>query len=159
MGGTRKEAAEEAERAAEEAERAAEKSDRKAKEATDFANKTVGGAAADERAAADMAVKYAADERAAAEEARAAAEEARAAAEEARAAAEEAPDEDVRSNRLWNEGKLATDKADNMQRVGPTGTWKGRSNKHIDPSSAKAHRDKVEGWKDAAKIWARTAAS
>ena len=152
MGGTRKEAAEEAERAAEEAERAAEKSDRKAKEATDFANKTVGGAAADERAAADMAVKYAADERAAAEEARAA-------AEEARAAAEEAPDEDVRSNRLWNEGKLATDKADNMQRVGPTGTWKGRSNKHIDPSSAKAHRDKVEGWKDAAKIWARTAAS
>ena len=144
MGCTRKEAAEEAraaaERAAEEARAAAEEAGR----ATDVANKIVKWTTAEERAAADKPVKYAAEERAA--------------AEEARAAAEEAPDEDVRSNRLWNEAELAKDKAANMRRVGPTGTWKGQSNKHNAPSSAKARRDKAEGWKDAAKAWANAAA-
>ena len=158
MGGTRKEAAEHAEWAAKKAEEAAEAAAKKAEEATDFANKVVGGAAADERAAADKAVKYAADERAAAEQARAAAEQARAAAEQARAAAEQAPDEYVRSNRLWNEAKLATDKADDMQRAGPTGTWEWRSNKY-NPRSAEAWRDKTEDWKQAAEAWARAAAS
>ena len=158
MGCTRKEAAEHAERAAKKAEEAAEESAKKAEEATDFANKVVEGAAADERAAADKAVKYAADERAAAERARAAAERARAAAERARAAAEQAPDEYVRSNCLLNEAKLATGKADDMGRAGPTGTWEGRSNKY-NPCSSKAWRDKTEDWKQAAEAWARATAS
>ena len=151
MGCTRKEAAEHAEWAAEHAEWAAKEAAKEAEKSADFANKVVEGAAADERAAVDKAVKYAADERAAAEQARAA-------AEQARAAAEQAPDECVRSNRLLNEAKLATDKVDDMQRVGPTGTWKGRFNKY-NPCSAKAWRDRAEDCKQAAEAWARAAAS
>ena len=132
MGGTRKEAAE---RAAEAAEAAA----KKAEESTDVANKMVGGAAA------DMQVKHAAAERAA--------------AEQARAAAEQAPDEDVRSNLLWDEAEQLTNEVADMQKVGPTGTWKGRSSKHNNPSSAKAWMDKAEGWKQAAIAWASVAAS
>lgn len=144
MGCTRKEAAEHAGWSAEHAEWSAKETTKEAEKATDFANKVVEGAAADERAAADKAVRYAADERAA--------------AEQARAAAEQAPDECVRSNRLLNEAKLATDKADDMGRAGPTGTWKGRSSKY-NPCSAEAWRDKAEEWKQAAEAWARAAAS
>ena len=121
MGGTRKEAA------------------KKAEESRDVANKMVGGAAA------DMPVKHAAAERAA--------------AEQSRAAAEQAPDEDVRSNRLWNVAEQATNEVADMQKVGPTGIWKGRSSKHNDPSSAEACKNKAEGWKQAAIAWANAAAS
>ena len=107
---------------------------KKAEESRDVANKMVGGAAA------DMPVKHAA-------------------AEQSRAAAEQAPDEDVRSNRLWNVAEQATNEVADMQKVGPTGIWKGRSSKHNDPSSAEACRNKAEGWKQAAIAWANAAAS